>query len=200
MHALTCNARLIRRAASHLLHLQLLRSMCCVRCSCSMPCDCKAAAGSCKSCWKYALALNRSLISIHRHLITISAYHAQTVTVLEMRVCTLGYVLLLLASRLPQYDALLIHQESYPEARRLVDSGEMIPDQMVCDLLLEALLLDEPGLQDDLGFVVDGFPRTATQVRALVLCLSVCRCDVPLLFWCCLNKSKQEGSRWVCRS
>jgi adenylate kinase family enzyme len=40
----------------------------------------------------------------------------------------------------------------------------MIPDQMVCDLLLEALLLDEPGLQDDLGFVVDGFPRTATQV------------------------------------
>jgi hypothetical protein len=73
-------------------------------------------------------------------------------------------------------------QESYPEARRLVDSGEMIPDQMVCDLLLEALLLDEPGLQDDLGFVVDGFPRTATQVRTLVLCLSVCQCDVLLLF------------------
>jgi hypothetical protein len=32
--------------------------------------------------------------------------------------------------------------------------------------LLEALLLDEPGLQDDLGFVVDGFPRTATQVKS----------------------------------
>jgi hypothetical protein len=42
-------------------------------------------------------------------------------------------------------------------------------------LLLEALLLDvydtclvsldEPGLQDDLGFVVDSFPRTATQER-----------------------------------
>eukprot|EP00882_Tetradesmus_deserticola_P019249 GHRQ01020707.1.p1 GENE.GHRQ01020707.1~~GHRQ01020707.1.p1 ORF type:complete len:460 (+),score=213.56 GHRQ01020707.1:50-1381(+) len=59
--------------------------------------------------------------------------------------------------------------ESYPEARRLVDAGEMIPDQMVCDLLLEALLLDEPGLQDDLGFVVDGFPRTATQVDFLKL-------------------------------
>lgn len=56
-------------------------------------------------------------------------------------------------------------QESYPEARRLVDAGEMIPDQMVGDLLLEALLLDEPGLQDDLGFVVDGFPRTSTQER-----------------------------------
>lgn len=41
----------------------------------------------------------------------------------------------------------------------------MIPDTLVGDLLLEALLLDEPGLQDDLGFVVDGFPRTACQVR-----------------------------------
>ncbi|KAF8063870.1 vacuolar iron transporter 4 [Scenedesmus sp. PABB004] len=59
--------------------------------------------------------------------------------------------------------------ESYPEARRLVDAGEMVPDQMVGDLLLEALLLDEPGLQDDLGFVVDGFPRTATQVDFLKL-------------------------------
>jgi hypothetical protein len=34
----------------------------------------------------------------------------------------------------------------------------------VGDLLLDALLVDEPGLQDDLGFVVDGFPRTAIQV------------------------------------
>jgi hypothetical protein len=41
-----------------------------------------------------------------------------------------------------------------------------------CLVLLEALLLDEPGLQDDLGFVVDGFPRAATQVWApIVLCL-----------------------------
>jgi hypothetical protein len=40
----------------------------------------------------------------------------------------------------------------------------MIPDSLVGDLLLEGLLLDEPGLQDDLGFVVDGFPRTTLQV------------------------------------
>jgi hypothetical protein len=56
-------------------------------------------------------------------------------------------------------------QESFPDARRLIEAGEMIPDTLVGDLLLEALLLDEPGLQDDLGFVVDGFPRTACQVR-----------------------------------
>ncbi len=56
-------------------------------------------------------------------------------------------------------------QEGYPEARRLIDAGEMIPDAMVIDLLLEALLLDEPGVQDgDLGVVVDGCPRTAQQV------------------------------------
>ncbi|GBF96259.1 adenylate kinase [Raphidocelis subcapitata] len=54
--------------------------------------------------------------------------------------------------------------ESYPESRRLIDSGEMVPDSLVCDLLLGALLLDSPGVQDDLGFVVDGFPRTAVQV------------------------------------
>jgi hypothetical protein len=35
-----------------------------------------------------------------------------------------------------------------------------------CLLLLKALLLlNEPGLQDDLGFIVDGIPRTATQVK-----------------------------------
>lgn len=55
-------------------------------------------------------------------------------------------------------------QESFPDARRLIEAGEMIPDTLVGDLLLEALLLDEPGLQDDLGFVVDGFPRTSCQV------------------------------------
>lgn len=44
----------------------------------------------------------------------------------------------------------------------------MIPDTLVGDLLLEALLLDEPGLQDDLGFVVDGFPRTACQVGVFI--------------------------------
>ncbi len=43
----------------------------------------------------------------------------------------------------------------------------MPPPQLVGDILLEALLLDEPGMQDDLGFVIDGFPRTATQARLL---------------------------------
>jgi hypothetical protein len=59
-------------------------------------------------------------------------------------------------------------QDAYPDARRLIDAGEIVPDTLVADLLLEALLLDEPGLQDDLGFVVDGFPRTAVQVRCCV--------------------------------
>lgn len=51
----------------------------------------------------------------------------------------------------------------------------MIPDTLVGDLLLEALLLDEPGLQDDLGFVVDGFPRTACQVWGDVISGQVTR-------------------------
>jgi hypothetical protein len=88
----------------------------------------------------------------------------------------------------PSHQHLLFYQESYPEARRLVDSGEMIPDQMVCDLLLEALLLDEPGLQDDLGFVVDGFPRTATQVKATAC--SFC-------YLCCAIKGRKDANLYA---
>jgi hypothetical protein len=61
--------------------------------------------------------------------------------------------------------------DAWPESRRLIDAGEMVPDALVCGLLLEALLLDEPGLQDDLGFVIDGFPRTAIQVGCVLLLL-----------------------------
>jgi len=74
-------------------------------------------------------------------------------------------------------------QESFPDARRLIEAGEMIPDTLVGDLLLEALLLDEPGLQDDLGFVVDGFPRTSCQVG----CEAGMTCDAIFNrhFTCC---------------
>lgn len=41
--------------------------------------------------------------------------------------------------------------EAFPGSRRLIDAGEMVPDALVCGLLLEALLLDAPGVQDDLG-------------------------------------------------
>jgi adenylate kinase family enzyme len=78
-------------------------------------------------------------------------------------------------------------QESFPDARRLIEAGEMIPDTLVGDLLLEALLLDEPGLQDDLGFVVDGFPRTACQVSVKHTCMR----------YIVVTKRVVAGKRWL---
>jgi adenylate kinase family enzyme len=45
-----------------------------------------------------------------------------------------------------------------------MDRGEMVPEYMVGDALLESLL--NPDTNDGVGVVVDGFPRTAMQVCA----------------------------------
>ena len=55
------------------------------------------------------------------------------------------------------------------EARRHMDHGDMLPDALVVDRLLEAILIDQPGEADDAGFVVDGFPRTPLQCEFLKL-------------------------------
>jgi len=51
---------------------------------------------------------------------------------------------------------------SSPEIKSIVDRGELVPDAMVVDALLDAIL--NPELNDGAGLVIDGFPRTATQV------------------------------------
>lgn len=59
--------------------------------------------------------------------------------------------------------------EHCDEARRRMDHGELLPDALVVDRLLEAILIDQPGEADDAGFVVDGFPRTPLQCEFLKL-------------------------------
>ncbi len=54
-------------------------------------------------------------------------------------------------------------QISHPEARSIIEKGEMIPDMLVGDILLEALLANSCK-STDCGVLVDGFPRTAVQV------------------------------------
>ena len=49
-----------------------------------------------------------------------------------------------------------------PEIKSIVDKGELVPDALVLDALLDAIL--NPELNDGAGLVIDGFPRTATQV------------------------------------
>lgn len=52
--------------------------------------------------------------------------------------------------------------DSSPEIRDIIDKAELVPDALVLDALLDAIL--NPDLNDGAGLVIDGFPRTATQV------------------------------------
>jgi adenylate kinase family enzyme len=52
--------------------------------------------------------------------------------------------------------------DSSPEIREIIDRAELVPDALVLDALLDAVL--NPDLNDGAGLIVDGFPRTATQV------------------------------------
>ncbi len=49
------------------------------------------------------------------------------------------------------------------EAKGYMDSGELVPDKLVIDLLKERILEDD--CKD--GFILDGFPRTIPQAEAL---------------------------------
>lgn len=52
--------------------------------------------------------------------------------------------------------------DSSPEIKAIIEKGELVPDQLVLDALLEAVL--NPDVNDGAGLVIDGFPRTAIQV------------------------------------
>lgn len=54
--------------------------------------------------------------------------------------------------------------DSSPEIRAIKDRGELVPDTLVGDALLAQIF--DPELNDGMGLVVDGFPRTALQVRS----------------------------------
>lgn len=70
-----------------------------------------------------------------------------------------------------------------PEIKEYIDRGELVPDAMVLDALLDALL--NPALNDGAGIVIDGFPRTALQVDFVKLLfdrlqsLSAAHVDAP---------------------
>lgn len=49
------------------------------------------------------------------------------------------------------------------KAKPIMEAGNLIPDQLVIDLMQEEL----KALQQDQGFLLDGFPRTVEQAKAL---------------------------------
>lgn len=55
------------------------------------------------------------------------------------------------------------------KAKGFMDEGLLVPDELVIDLLREAI--DKPGAQK--GFILDGFPRTLPQAEALDAAVTV---------------------------
>lgn len=49
------------------------------------------------------------------------------------------------------------------QAKSYMDGGQLVPDALVIDMFIDRLA----GLRPDQGFVLDGFPRTIAQARAL---------------------------------
>ena len=54
------------------------------------------------------------------------------------------------------------------KAKEYMDKGELVPDELTCDLVVDRIAKDDCGN----GFVLDGFPRTIPQAEALDAALS----------------------------
>ena len=52
--------------------------------------------------------------------------------------------------------------DSSPEIKAIKDRGELVPDTLVGEALLAQIF--DPEVNDGVGLVIDGFPRTALQV------------------------------------
>lgn len=66
------------------------------------------------------------------------------------------------------------HTELGLKAKAYMDAGELVPDQLVIDLMKERLAEDDA----QKGFILDGFPRTATQATALDVELDKLGCSL----------------------
>ncbi len=54
------------------------------------------------------------------------------------------------------------------KAKTYMDAGELVPDELVCDLVVDRLKQDDAAK----GYVLDGFPRTIPQAEALTEALA----------------------------
>jgi adenylate kinase len=85
------------------------------------------------------------------------------------------------------------------EARRYMDAGQLVPDEITIRLLLERLARPDAAV----GVILDGFPRTAVQAAALDKALrerdtavaAAVLVDVPAD-----ELIRRMSGRWVCRA
>jgi adenylate kinase len=84
-------------------------------------------------------------------------------------------------------------------AKEYMDRGELVPDEVVIDIVLDKVMSTE----SDGGFILDGFPRNTRQAKELEAALAGCvrsidrvlHIDVPEK-----ELARRLGGRFVCRN
>jgi adenylate kinase len=84
------------------------------------------------------------------------------------------------------------------QARSYMDAGELVPDQLVTEMVAERLKKSDC----ERGFLLDGFPRTIAQAEALATNLTQAKQHIDCAL--SITVSKQDlidrlSGRWVCR-
>jgi adenylate kinase len=85
------------------------------------------------------------------------------------------------------------------EARRFMDAGQLVPDDITVRLLLDRLARPDAGA----GVILDGFPRTDVQARALDEALAERDSSVGVAVLVDIPPEEVErrmSGRWVCRA
>jgi adenylate kinase len=85
------------------------------------------------------------------------------------------------------------------EARRYMDAGQLVPDEIVIRLLLERLGRDDAAG----GVILDGFPRTEVQARALDDALAATGSKVSAAVLVDVPEDeviRRMSGRWICRA
>ncbi len=85
------------------------------------------------------------------------------------------------------------------EAKSFMDAGELVPDSVVIELVKERLKEKDT----EKGFILDGFPRTATQAVALATELSALGRDIDIAIAVAVDSEvivERLASRRLCRN
>jgi adenylate kinase len=85
------------------------------------------------------------------------------------------------------------------EARQFMDAGQLVPDQITVRLLLDRLARPDAAR----GVILDGFPRTGMQARALDEALAdrgAAGCAAVLVDVAVAELVRRMSGRWVCRA
>ncbi len=85
------------------------------------------------------------------------------------------------------------------EARRYMDAGQLVPDEITVSLLLERLARPDAAA----GVILDGFPRTAVQAKALDVALAERGASVSVAILVDVPADelvRRMSGRWICRA